>query len=175
MMLSGCKEKVDISNHKKGEKAAATTLIELPRVGYIAPDFTLKGIYNQEFTLSQYRGKIVFITFWATWCGPCRSEMPILEILYNDLKKKGLVVLAISSDLEGEMAVRPFMEELGLTYPALIDSDFIVNDRYNVTSVPTSYLIDRDGIITNRFIGMRDWRKPRYKDLIVKLIESTSP
>lgn len=145
---------------------------EAPKVGYYAPNFRLPSLDGKEVSLVGLKGKVVFMNFWATWCTPCRAEMPSMEALYKDFKNDGFEILAISNDIEGAPVVRPFVKELGLSYPILLDPDFRVDDKYLIQSVPTTVLVDREGVITHRIIGARNWNNPESRDLIQKLLRS---
>jgi peroxiredoxin len=164
-MLAGC----ELSSKPEAEKG----LGEGPRIGFRAPNFRLKNLDGEEVSLAAYKGRVVFLNFWATWCTPCKIEMPSMEALYQEFKDEGLEILAISSDLEGEKVVRPFVEEMGLTYPILLDPDFRVDDKYLVRSVPTTILVGRDGVITHKLIGARDWSVPEARALIEKLLKAS--
>lgn len=118
----------------------------------LAPDFQLKGLDGKIYTLSGFRGRPVLINFWATWCGPCRGEMPYLEEVYRDWKEKGLVFLAVNIG-ESASDVREFMDRYGLTMPVLMDTSRAVAGKYNITGIPTTYFIDSDGIIQNKVAG----------------------
>ncbi|MFQ5931732.1 MAG: peroxiredoxin family protein [Nitrospiraceae bacterium] len=136
------------------------------RVGDPAPNFTLWDLNGDVVSLSQYRGKVIFLNFWATWCGPCRVEMPAMEQLYREFDRKDFEVLAISTDPQGVTVTRPFKDSLGLTFPILHDSDFLVGITYGARSLPMTFLVDRRGIITHRIFGARDWRSPEARQLI---------
>lgn len=155
------------------EPSAEKGLGEAPRIGFRAPNFRLKNLDGKEVSLASHKGHVVFINFWATWCTPCRAEMPSMEALYRDYNDQGLEILAISNDIQGESVVRPFVEELKLSYPILLDSDFRVDDKYLIRSVPTTILIGRDGIITHKLIGARDWNAKESRDLIEKLLKAS--
>lgn len=122
-----------------------------------APAFSLKNLSGKEESLKDYRGKVLLLNFWATWCPPCREEMPALESLYRTLKDQGFVVLGISSDAFGERAVKPFVEEFGLTFPMLLDQNLKITHLYRVNYRPTSYLVDRQGNLITRVVGPQDW------------------
>jgi peroxiredoxin len=116
-------------------------------------DFTLKDVTGKEWTLSALRGKVVLVNFWATWCPPCRKEMPDLDALYKQFKDKGLVVLAISD--EDPAKVNPFIADHHYAYPILLDPGRKVNTLFSVEGIPKSFLYDREGKLTAQAIDMR--------------------
>jgi peroxiredoxin len=123
-----------------------------PKVGALAPDFTLPDLEGKPVSLSSFRGKVVILNFFATWCPPCRAEMPDLEVVYKELKGQGFEVVAIDLQ-EDERAVKGFASSLGLTFPILLDREASVFGQYHVTGLPTSYFIDREGVIRELTIG----------------------
>jgi|GEM_PF-403115 len=137
-----------------------------------APDFTLKNLEGQEVSLKGFRGKLVFLNFWATWCGPCRIEKPTVEKLYQEFKDKGLVVLAVSIDVgDSTQAVKSYMEEHKLSYGALLDPEQTVTKTYAVRGIPVTYLIDQEGYIIGAAMGARLWDKDEPRKLIAHLLE----
>ena len=128
--------------------------------GLPAPDFTLPGLDGKMVRLADYKGKVVLLNIWATWCPPCVEEMPSMEELYQKLKAEGFEILAVSMDISGAQAVRPFMEKHKLNFPALTDTEGAVKSLYQTTGVPESFIIDKDGIIVEKVIGPRDWASP---------------
>jgi peroxiredoxin len=116
-------------------------------------DFTLADLRGKSWTLSELRGKVVVVNFWATWCPPCRKEMPDLEALYNRFKGEGFVVLAVSD--EDAAKVRPFIAERQVTYPILLDPGRKVNDLFQVEGIPKTFVYDRDGKLVAQSIDMR--------------------
>ncbi len=144
-----------------------------PEIGSLAPDFQLIDLQGTWHTLPAYHGKVVLLNFWATWCGPCRVEMPSMDILYQDLKNEGFAILAISSDPQGSLVTRPFVTSKGLTFPILHDSDYRVSGNYGVRTLPMSFLIDRNGTLTHRVFGARDWNSPEARELIQSLLQDS--
>lgn len=123
------------------------------RVGGTAPDFMLPGLDGTMVTLDQYRGSPVLLNFWATWCGPCRTEMPFLEEVYREWEEKGLVMLAVNVG-ETAATVQSFMDENGFTMPVLLDRTQATSRNYNITGIPTTFILDKDGIIREKVIGI---------------------
>jgi peroxiredoxin len=128
-----------------------------PLTGYEAADFTLPDLDGTPHRLSDYRGKVVFLNLWATWCPPCRMEMPAMERLYRRLRERDFVMLAVSADEGGRDAVAPFVTEMGLTFPVLLDPQGRLSPRYGVTGYPETFIIDRNGQVVNHTIGPADW------------------
>ena len=121
-------------------------------IGSKAPDFELYDLDGDAHKLSDYRGKPVLLNFWATWCGPCRSEMPHLEEVYSEWKDEGLTFFAVNVG-ESSTEVIPFMEYYGFNMPVLLDNARTVMRKYGVSGIPTTYFVDEDGIIQNRVVG----------------------
>ncbi|MBM4119506.1 MAG: TlpA family protein disulfide reductase [Nitrospira sp.] len=136
------------------------------KVGDVAPNFELYDLAGNVVTLAEYRGSIVFLNFWATWCGPCRVEMPAMEALYREFDRKDFEILAVSTDQQGVAVTRPFQNQLGLTFPILHDTDYRVGLAYGARSLPMTFVIDRRGAIMHRIFGARDWESPEAKQMI---------
>jgi peroxiredoxin len=129
-------------------------------VGKEAPDFALTDLNEKPIRLSDYRGKVVFLNFWATWCAPCREEMPSMEVLYKNFEKDGLVILAVSIDrVTTTKDILPFVKGMNLTFPVLIDSWGKTDKPYKRMGVPETFIIDQQGIIREIVIGPRDWTR----------------
>lgn len=129
-------------------------------VGKQAPDFSLVDLNEKPVKLSDLRGKVVFLNFWATWCKPCKEEMPSMEVLHKNFEKDGLVVLAVSIDrVTTTKDIPPFLKSMNLTFPVLIDSWGRTDMPYKRTGVPETFIIDRDGVIREIVIGPRDWTR----------------
>lgn len=142
-----------------------------PRTGYEAPDFSLPDLEGNIHRLSDYRGKVVFLNLWTTWCPPCRMEMPAMEKLHRRLRGRDFVMLAVSADEGGEDAVAPFVAELGLTFPVLLDPGGRLSPRYGVTGYPETFIIDRAGQVVNHTIGPAEWDDEGVVRNLVALIE----
>lgn len=141
-------------------------------VGDTAPNFTFPGLDGKMVSLTDYRGKVVFLNIWATWCPPCRKEMPSMEKLYQQLKGEDFEILAVSVDTAGATVVGPFMKELHLSFPALLDTRGTSQNLYGTTGLPESFIIGRKGIIEKIVIGPTDWSTPEmvrfFRDLLRK-------
>lgn len=128
--------------------------IQAPQEGFQAPDFVLSTLDGDVITLSELRGKTVLVNFWATWCPPCRSEMPAMEQVYSDYGRDGFVILAVNNTQQDRKDdVETFVFQQRLTFPVLLDSTGEVSAQYQVNSMPTSFFIDREGIIQEIVIG----------------------
>ncbi len=121
-------------------------------VGKAAPDFELQNLDGQSISLSDLKGKPVLINFWATWCGPCVSEMPYIQEIYGEWSGKGLMVLAINMG-ESSSKVEQFLQDHNLSLPVLLDTKQVVARRYNIRGIPTTFFIDKDGTIQEKIIG----------------------
>ena len=122
-----------------------------------AADFTVAGLTGQPLRLRDFKGKVVFLNFWATWCPPCKEEMPSMERLYRRYKDKEFTILALSIDSGGTAPVGAFVKKLGLTFPIGLDTQMTVANQYAVRGLPSTFLIDRKGTIAAVAIGPRDW------------------
>lgn len=133
-------------------EAGTGPLPPAPAIGHPAPDFTLSTLDGQMVTLSDLRGKPVILNFWATWCGPCRAEMPELQRVHERLESAGLTVLGVNQ-AESMEAIARYQQDLGVDFPTAMDSRLGVSRQYLVNSLPTTFFIDREGVIRNLFIG----------------------
>lgn len=151
----------------RGSKAAPEIR---PEVGYLAPDFSLPSLGGQTVRLSDLRGKAVLLNFWATWCAPCRLEMPTMDKAYQEYKSRGLEILAVSLDAGSNSVVKNFMQELKLDFPVLLDPDMEVLRLYRMVGIPASFLIDKQGIVRHREVGYRDWTDPESRRLLEAIL-----
>ena len=136
--------------------AEATTggQIPSPREGFLAPDFTLELLGGGDVTLSELRGKGVVINLWASWCPPCRAEMPAIQRVYEKTRERGLEVLAVNTTFQdSEPAAADFIQELGLTFPVPLDRSGTVSRQYQLRALPSTFFVDREGIIRKVIIG----------------------
>jgi cytochrome c biogenesis protein CcmG, thiol:disulfide interchange protein DsbE len=164
-----------------GVAVGATALAELGEgigrveVGAEAPDFRVVDLATGDSVSlrEQYRGKVTLVNIWATWCIPCRTEMPSMEALYRDFAARGFEIAAVSIDQGNAQDVRNFVDALGLTFDVLQDRSGGIQQRYQTTGVPESFLLDRNGIIVRRLIGAHDWNSETNRTLVDRLLEGT--
>lgn len=142
-------------------------------VGQTPPAFTLKDIAGNDVSLSDFAGKVVVLDLWATWCPPCRQEIPVLVELYEQFKEQGLVVVGVGMDEGGADALRPFAEANKMTYPVLV-GDKAVGEAYKVTSIPTTFIIGRDGAIVSKHVGFSPAIGAAMRDEVAKLIQGAA-
>ena len=140
--------------------------------GVSAPQFELPDLDGKTVNLADYKGKVVLLNIWATWCPPCVEEMPSMEKLHQDLKDEDFEILAVSIDVSGAKAVIPFMKKHKLSFSVLTDTEGAIKSLYQTTGVPESFIIDKQGIIVEKVIGPRDWAAPStirsFRNLIQK-------
>jgi peroxiredoxin len=143
--------------------------------GSVAPEFTLERLAGgAPVSLSDLRGRVVLVNFWATWCQPCEDEMPAMERLYRALRAEGFELLAISVDQDAD-AVGRFRERLALSFPILLDPEKRVARAYLTFRFPESLLIDQDGVILERYIGAKEWDDEAYVRRIRRLLQAGLP
>jgi peroxiredoxin len=130
-------------------------------VGQVVPDFTLKDMDGRTVTLSQYRGKVVFLNFWATWCPPCREEMPAMERLNTVFQGQDFVMLAVNVEKDIE-PVRAFLAQSPHSFAVLLDQQATAQNLYGVFRFPETFLIDQEGRLVERFLGARDWSSVEF-------------
>jgi len=142
----------------------------LVAAGAPAPDFTLPDLAGESVTLSQYRGKVVFLNFWASWCPPCRAEMPSMERLYEVYAGDDFVLLAVNIEQDAA-AVRDFLRKNPHTFPVLLDLETTAQRLYGVDRFPETFLIDRQGRVVERYIGARDWSAVEFLKKIKSMLK----
>ncbi len=153
-----------------GDPAAALSLVK-PTPAQPAKDFQITTANNRPLSLAEFRGKVVFLNFWATWCKPCEEEMPGMERLYSMYKGKGLVVLAVSADAEGAPVVNPFVKKHNLTFPVGLDPKMTVAGLYGVWALPSTFIIDRQGNRAFFANGPREWGGPAAQVFFESLLK----
>ena len=135
--------------------------------GRPAPDFELKTIDGKSYRLSDLKGKAIMINFFATWCPPCRAEMPALQEAFAEYESQGFLVLAVNLN-ETSVAIRAFQDKLGITFPILVDKDDRVSRLYDIIPLPTSYFVDRAGIVQGKWTG--EIRKEPLREMLKKIL-----
>ncbi len=149
-----------IANCKKREYQAIT--------GSHAPDFTLTDLDGKKVSLSDYKGTVIIIDFWATWCPPCKDSIPFLESLHQRYREKGLVILGISFDGDTD-TVRNFRKKITMTYPVLMGDDRLKND-YGLIGIPEMFLLDRNGILKHHHLGFDDSLPAQIEKEVMELL-----
>ena len=147
----------------------ALALIKPTRVR-VAEEFAVPTPNGQSIRLADYRGRVVLLNFWATWCPPCQAEMPAMERLYQGFKDRGFVLLAISVDADGGSVVKPFLQERKFTYPIGLDPKMALAGRYGVRALPSSFLVDKRGTLVALAMGPREWDSPDAHAAIESLL-----
>ncbi len=137
-------------------------------IGMSAPDFTLKSVSGEDTSLSSFRGKVVVLNFWATWCPPCVKEMPSLNKLYKNYKEQGIIVIAASTD-NSIAKINKFLKRNPVDFIVVSDPDYRTSRDFKVFSLPTSFLIDKDGKIVKKYLGEIDWMDQSVVEEIKKL------
>jgi peroxiredoxin len=154
----GCtkKEKTD-AGIKNAETRTSQEIKESPEEGFLAPSFSLQSLEGSPVNLTDYRGKVVLLNFWATWCGPCKKEIPALKKLYQVRKGPEFEILAVSLDRTTQDKVASFAEANQMKFPILLNPEGDIGGRYWVRGIPTSFLLDKKGIIQWKVVGGREW------------------
>jgi peroxiredoxin len=133
-----------------------------------APDFKLAGLDGKSYSMADFKGKVILLDFWATWCGPCRMEVPHLKDLHAAYSEKGLAIVGVSVDQHGAAAVRPFVEKNQIPFVSLLADEAVVRAYGNVTAIPTTFLIDKKGNIQKVYRGYTD--KHVFEEDVKKLL-----
>ncbi|MGB5260085.1 MAG: TlpA disulfide reductase family protein [Gammaproteobacteria bacterium] len=134
-----------------------------------APDFTLKSHMGQNLKLSEHRGEVVLINFWASWCGPCRQEMPLLSELHNKYKALGFTVLGVNVEQDSSEA-KKLLKQMPVTFPVLFDNDSVVSKQYDVVAMPSTVLVDRNGKMRFLHKGYKPGEEEIYLEMVRSLI-----
>ncbi len=171
LVAGGCDAVDSHSSPPSPPSREADVIRAVLALGDAAPGFRLKDLSGDTVSLDRYRGTVVMLNFWATWCGPCRVEMPTMEALYKMFPRRDFEILAVSTDAQGAAVTKPFHREFGLTFPILHDADFQVGLAYGARTLPMTFLLDRRGVIRHRIFGARDWHSPEAVQLIQTLVK----
>ena len=134
------------------------------------PDFCLEGLNGEKVQLKTLKGKIIFLNFWATWCGPCKEEMPSIEALYQQCKERNFTLLTVSLDYGAPDTVRKFIEKHRYHFPVLLDPANKTLDLFEVNKIPATLIIDKNGKMIGRAIGPRNWSSPEVFSLIDQML-----
>ena len=145
---------------------------ELVVAGTQAIDFELPDLDGKERSLGEFKGKVVFLNFWATWCKPCEDEMPSMQQLHAALQGKPFEIVAVSIDKDGPEAVREFVKKYGVTFTVLHDRKGRIKELYKTTGVPETFIIDQNGVIAEKVWGPRDWTKMSNISAIAELLQN---
>lgn len=149
--------------------AKESSLLPQAEIDKPAPDFTLTDTNGQTWVLSQLRGQVVMVNFWATWCQPCRQEIASLQALHRELTGKGFQMLSILVNDDPNQAVL-LANAAGLTFPVLIDHESTAITTYGITGVPETFIVDASGILREKVIGPWEWDSPKAHEMIKKYI-----
>ena len=145
--------------------------VEYPAEAFLAPQFELPALHGGKVKLSDYRGKVLFINFWATWCATCKVEMPSMEKLYQRFKEYDFEMLTISVDKDQSL-IDPFIKQYNLTFPVLLDPDSeVARKAYKTTGVPETFIVDKNGVIVHKRLGPWDWATDDVMESFAQLIQ----
>ncbi len=164
---------VSLTQYQKGGALAPPQMKLLSQATRSADNtnFTLPDLSDRPRQLENFKGNVVLLNFFATWCGPCRKEMPTLEALYQTYKDRDFIVLGIAGDTQGTKTVAPFVQDYNLSFPILLDPQGGISTQYRVPGVPTIYLLDRRGRVAGMTVGSADWNSDQARALIETLLE----
>ena len=169
-----CPAKAQVTSSADMAKAFAEAGMPLLKQGISSREFSLPPVWpetqKENLSLGALKGKVVFLNFWATWCGPCRAEMPSMEALHGRYREKGLEILAVNCG-ESKEQVQTFMKNNGLTFTAVLDTDGKASGSYGIQAIPTSFLIDREGKIIARLVGSINWDTPKIREAFELLLK----
>ena len=140
-------------------------------VGYLAPDFSLRNLKGNYESLDSFRGQVVVLNFWATWCAPCRVEMPSFEKLYRRYRSEGVAVLAVTLDKNAGPKIKSFVDEYELSFPILLDEKGEVERLYPSMTIPFTYVIDSEGRVVARVDGAKNWESNETFEAIEYLLK----
>ena len=165
---------IALSGHRGARITSGSLDSQAPvAAGSQAANFNLETLDGTTVSLQSLRGKVVFLNVWATWCEPCREEMPSMQTLYDDFKgNKDFVMLAVSQDTKGRASVAPYVAKNGYHFTILLDPENKISETYDVSGVPETFIIDRKGQIVAHHMGAFDWSRPDVRDALQQLLDS---
>jgi peroxiredoxin len=149
-------------------------VLDLTQSAPMAPDFQLPDLNGVEVSLSSQRGKVVLLNFWATWCPPCREEMPSMQRLVKTLEDEPFVLLAVNVEADGPQTVPPIIAQGAYSFPVLFDQDGHVRKSYGVAKYPETFVIDADGVVVEKVVGGIDWSQPQVVSYLRALIQRSA-
>ncbi len=167
-LMTGCNRDKG-AGKKEGVPSPAATGVASE--GAMAPDFTVKGLDGAEVKLSSLKGKVVMVNFWATWCPPCKEEIPSMMQLNKSMEGKPFQMLAISIDEGGKGAVEKYFQTSGNSLPAYLDTDGAISKMYGITGVPETFILDRAGLVQKKVVGGMDWSSPEVLSYLTELMK----
>jgi peroxiredoxin len=170
-LLSLIQQKASAQISPETERVFREAKIRIPKQQIVPADFSLPLLNGRNTTLSAYKGKVVVLNFWATWCPPCRDEMPSMETFYRRFKNQGLEILAVDGG-EDAATVQQFIRNNGYTFPILLDKDNKVNSLYGIRAIPTTFILDREGKIIGQIMGRTYWDDPRMTAAFETLLKA---
>ena len=173
VLAAGCSKQKNktIDEMEEAGKAAGQPQAAQGEARKEAPNFTLKDINGDQFQLSQLKGKVVILDFWATWCPPCRQEIPHFVDLQKQYQSKGLEIVGISVDDRGAAVVKPFAQKFNINYTMLVDGQAITNLYGGVQGIPTTFVLDKQGRIVKKFVGLTD--RSVFENLVQGLLKES--
>jgi peroxiredoxin len=170
LVLCSCGSQENSNPQEIASDKSSTQLKECPQEECLAPGFTLSDLTGKPVSLSDYKGKVVLLNIWATWCGPCKREIPSLDKLYQLKKNKGFEILAVSVDRTSTSSVASFVSNYQMSFPVLHDTRGEVARKYRANAIPKSFLLDREGVIRWLVAGSIDWNDPSVSSRIDRLL-----
>jgi peroxiredoxin len=163
-------QKTDSASALPGPPVKLLSLEKRPSEG---TDFTLPDLSRNSIRLAELKGNVVLVNFFATWCAPCRDEMPTLEKVFRTYQNKGFLVLGVAGDSKGQEVVEPFVKKYGVTFPVVLDDENAVQRQYGVRGIPAVYLFDRQGKIATMYVGGANWDSAEAHALIEQLLKES--
>jgi peroxiredoxin len=163
---------LSVSSENKREDLYTKAGIQSIKGNAKVPSLNLPDLKGKKWDLKDLKGKVIFLNFWATWCGPCKEEMPSMEELYQQFKSKDFIFLTISVDYEKKEIVKEFIRKHRYTFPVLLDPECATLDLFQVKGIPTTFVIDKKGIMIGKATGPRNWKKPEIVSVLNSLLEN---